>query len=73
MRKVTWQRLTAAVVITAGAYIVMGASGLWGVALAAPALCLAPSAIRDAVAERRDKRALNMAVAEILAGSRDRG
>jgi len=66
-------RLVAACVVSFTAFVFLGSAGLWGVALAAPCLVFAPSAIRGAVVERRDKRALDVAVAKILAGSRERG
>jgi gas vesicle protein len=43
MNRRTWIRVLAAVAVTVTAYSLLGAVGLWGVALAAPALLLAPS------------------------------
>jgi hypothetical protein len=64
-------RMTAAVVISVTAYVLCGVAGLWGVAFAAPALVLAPSAVKGAVVESRNKRALNSELKLILGGTRD--
>ena len=69
----TVARLTAAVAVTAGAYALLGTVGLWGVAFAAPALVLAPSAVKTAVRESRNRRALNSELDRILGGNRERG
>ena len=66
-------RVVAAAVVTVTAYAMLGVAGLWGVALAAPCLVFAPHMVRGAVAERKTKRELNVALTEILAGSRERG
>ena len=66
-------RLVAGAVVTVVAYVFLGVAGLWGVALAAPALVLAPSAVKQAVAERRSKKALDAELAVILGGDRGRG
>lgn len=67
----TVARLSAAVVVSVTAFVLLGVGGLWGVALAAPALVFAPSAVRTAVAERKTKRALDAELSRILAGSRE--
>jgi hypothetical protein len=64
----TLARVTAAVVVTVAAYSVLGVAGLWGVALAAPALVFAPSAVKNAVAERRTKKALDVELSRIFDG-----
>ena len=66
-------RLTAAVAVSVTAFVLCGAAGLWGVALAAPVLVLAPSAVKSAVAERRTKKALDVELATILGRDRERG
>ena len=66
-------RLTAAAVVTVVAYVLLGVSGLWGVALAAPALVFAPSAVKGAVADRKTKKALDAELSRIFAGNRGRG
>ena len=64
--KVTWQRVTAAVVVSVTAFAMLGTVGLWGVAFAAPVLLFAPSAVKGAVAERRTKKALDAELGVIL-------
>ena len=73
MQTKTVLRLTAAVVVTTAAYMSLGAVGLWGVALATPVLAFAPSAVKQAVVERRTKRALDAELKLILGGARGRG
>jgi len=70
VKTVTLVRLCAAGAVSLTAFVLLGVAGLWGVAIAAPALVFAPSAIRGAVAERRTKRALNAELAVILGGDR---
>lgn len=69
----TTYRMVAAVVVSLTAFVFLGAVGLWGVALAAPALIFAPSAVRGAIADRKSKQALNAELELILGGSRGRG
>jgi hypothetical protein len=73
MKTRTLIRLSAAAVVTVVAYALCGAAGLWGVALAAPALVFAPSAVKQAVAERKTKRALDAELSRIFGRDRDRG
>jgi hypothetical protein len=61
-------RLTAALAVTVTAFSLLGVAGLWGVALAAPALVFAPSAVKQAVAERKTKRALDAELSRIFDG-----
>ena len=68
MKTRTVIRLAAAAAVSMTAYALLGVAGLWGVALAAPALVFAPSAVKGAVAERRTKRALDAELAVILGG-----
>lgn len=68
MQAKTVARLTAAVGISVTAYALLGVAGLWGVAFAAPALVLAPSAVKTAVRESRTRRALNSELDRILGG-----
>ena len=66
-------RLAAAAAISVAAFLFLGAGGLWGVALAAPALVFAPSAVKGAVSERKTKKALDAELSRIFAGNRGRG
>jgi len=66
-------RLAAAAAISVAAFSLCGAAGLWGVALAAPALVFAPSAVKGAVVERKTKRALNAELSRILGRDSERG
>jgi len=64
----TIARLTAGVVVTVVVYVLLGVGGLWGVALAAPVLAFAPSAVKSAVAERKTKKALDVELSRIFDG-----
>ena len=68
MKRLTLYRLTAGVVVSVVAYVLLGVAGLWGVALAAPVLAFAPSAVKGAVAERKTKRALDAELSRIFDG-----
>ena len=73
MSKIFRWRVFAVLVVCATAFSLLGAAGLWGVALAAPVLVFAPSAVRGAVVERRTKKALDAELATILGRNRGRG
>ena len=68
MSETTWKRITLGAVVSAVAYVLCGAAGLWGVALAAPALVFAPSAVKSAIAERKTKKALDVELSRIFDG-----
>lgn len=69
MQTKTVLRLTAAVVVTTAAYMSLSVVGLWGVALAAPALLLAPSAGKCV----RVREEVATAEAALAVWSRDHG
>jgi hypothetical protein len=68
MSETTWKRIALGAAVSVGAFALCGAAGLWGVALAAPALVFAPSAVKQAVAERKTKRALDAELSRIFDG-----
>lgn len=67
----TIARLCAGILITVTAFMVCGVAGLWGVALAAPALLFAPSAVRGGVERMKTKRQMKAELATILGGGRE--